>query len=190
MAAKKALFTSCLFCNKDIELLKKIGVEVKKASGNLREKELIRELQDCTIYIIGGADKASAEVIRQSNLELIVFYGTGYEDHVDMKATKKKRIPVCNTPKANAYTVAEHAVALILDSVKQITYLNNTTKAGRGVRRQAWNLENMVLGIVGMGTIGGKVARIMNKAFKTKVLYVSRERKKTWKKNLEQKKWL
>ena len=86
--------------------------------------------------------------------------------------------------------MAEHAVALILDSVKQITYLNNTTKAGKGLRRQAWNLENMVLGIVGMGTIGGKVARIMNKAFKTKVLYVSRERKKTWKKNLEQKKWL
>jgi phosphoglycerate dehydrogenase-like enzyme len=185
---KKALFTDCQFSDKDINNLKKIGVEVIKEKGYLGEEELIKKLQDCSIYIIGGADKASEKVINSTNLELIVFYGTGWENYVDIKAANNKHIPIANTPKANAYTVAEHAVALVLDAVKQITYLNNTTKNGKWIRRQSWNLEKKTLGIVGMGTIGGFVAKILHNAFKMNVLYVSRNSKTDIEKDIGAKK--
>lgn len=188
MDMKKALFTECLFTDRDIDTLKAIGVEVIKAPGYLGEEKLIQMLQNCSIYIIGGADKASDKVINSTNLKLIVFYGTGYENYVDMKAARDKGVLVCNTPKANAYTVAEHAVALILDAVKQISYLNTTTKAGQWLRRDTWNLEEKTLGIVGMGTIGGHVAGMMSRAFKMKVQYVSRERKTEFEKTLGAKK--
>lgn len=185
---KKALFGNCTFSENDINSLLKLGIEVKNVAEYLGEEKLIQELQDCSIYIIGGADKASKKVIDSTNLDLIVFYGTGYENYVDIPTADKKGIPVANTPKANAYTVSEHAVALILDAVKQITYLNNTTKEGQWLRRQTWNLENKTLGIVGMGTIGGSVARIMHNAFKMKVLYCGRERKPDLEKELGAKK--
>ena len=184
----KALFTECLFSDNDITTLLKIGVEIKKALGNLGEEKLIEELQDCNIYIIGGADKASAKVINSTNLDLIVFYGTGYENYVDMDAANKKGVLVCNTPKANAYTVAEHAVALLLDAVKQVTWLNNTTKQGEWNRRDTWTLEGKTLGVVGMGTIGGYIAGIMNRAFSMNVLYVSRVPKETLEKETGAKK--
>lgn len=181
---KKALFSECLFTEKDINYLKDQGIEIKRASGYLGEDKLTDELNDCSVYIIGGADKASDKVINSTNLELIIFYGTGYENYVDMEAARKKNIAVCNTPKANAYTVAEHTVALILDAVKQITYLNNTTKSGEWLRRDTWNLENKTLGIFGLGTIGGYVAEIMHNAFKMRIQYFGREQKLELEKSL------
>ncbi len=185
---KKALFTQCQLSDENIASLKTAGVEVVQAAGDLSEDALIEKLQSCNYYIIGGADKASARVIESTNLDLIIFYGTGYENYVDVEMADAKKIPVANTPKANAYTVSEHAVALILDSVKQITYLNNTTKKGEWLRRQSWNLENRTLGVVGMGTIGGNVAKMMHNAFKMDILYVSRERKIELEKELGAKK--
>lgn len=175
---RKALFTECPLTDEQIKYLRSKGVEIKITPGYLGEKKLIKELRECSIYIIGGADKATAKVIESTNLELIIFYGTGYENYVDIKAAAKRKIPVAYTPKANAYTVAEHAVALILDAVKQITYLNNTTKKGGWLRRQAWNLDKKTLGIIGMGTIGGYVAKIMHDGFGMNVIYVDREAKK------------
>lgn len=185
---KKALFTECLFSDVDIASLSQSGIEVVKAPGYLGEEKLIESLRDCSIYIIGGADKASAKVIESTNLELIVFYGTGYENYVDMSAAAKKGIKVCNTPKANAYTVAEHAVALILDAVKNISYLNTTTKSGLWLRRDTWTLEGKTLGIIGLGTIGGYVAGIMHRAFNMQIQYFSRQPKPDLEKTLGAKK--
>jgi glyoxylate reductase len=173
----KALFTECLFSDTDIAQLKKKGIIIEKAGGNIGETELIKKLKNCDIFILGGSDKATKSVIESTKLRLIIFYGTGYENNVDTASASFNGIPVSNTPKANAYTVAEHCVALILDSVKNITYLNNETKEGRWLRRQAWNLENKTLGIIGMGTIGGMVAKIMRNGFCTKIIYTNKERR-------------
>lgn len=185
---KKALFTECLFTKEDIQAARKLGVEIVKAPGYLGEEKLIKALKDCQIYIIGGADKASEKVISSTNLEMINFYGTGYENYVDMAAAKAKNISVCNTPKANAYTVAEHAIALLLDATKQISWLNTTTKQGEWNRRDTWNLEGKTIGIVGMGTIGGYLAKMLYGAFGAKILYVCREPKAELEKQIHAKK--
>lgn len=185
---KIALFNECSFSDQEIKLLLDKGVKIKKAPNYLQEEKIIQELSDCNIFIIGGADKATKKVIESTNLELIIFFGTGYESHVNIPAANAKGIPVANTPKANAYTVAEHTLALILDAVKQISYLNTTSKQGQGLRRQAWNLQGKTLGIVGLGTIGGNVARIMRNGFKMNILYVSRKNKKDLEKELGAKK--
>lgn len=175
---KKILFTECAFKDTDIEKLGSQGIEIKKERGNLSEEELIAALHDCQGYIIGGADKATRNVIKNTNLEIIVFYGTGYENYVDVKAAIEKGIVVANTPKANAYTVAEHTIALILDAVKGTTWLNNSTKNSEWNRRITWNLQGKTLGIVGMGTIGSYVASILHHGFGMEVIYTSRNRKK------------
>jgi len=185
---KKVLFTENGFSESDIQLLSEKGIEIVPAEGDLKEKELIQALQGCSGYVIGGTDKATQKVIESSNLEIIVFYGTGYENFVDVKASSNKGITVAYTPKANAYTVAEHTAALILDAVKGITNLNNSVKQGKWSRRQTWNLSGKTLGILGMGTIGSHVATIMSKGFGMKVIYVSRTEKSEIEQNLGAKK--
>ncbi len=174
---KKALFTAFKFSKDQEKELEKSGVTVKYVSGDLSEDQLIKELKDCQIYIIGGADRASKKVIESTDLELIIFWGTGYQSYIDLQAANSKKTKAANTPHANAYTVAEHTTALILDAVKQTTYLNNTTKSGKWNRREAWNLDGKTLGIIGMGHIGGNVARIMHNGFKMNILYYSRSSK-------------
>lgn len=185
---KKALFSEFRFSADQEKQLKSVGVEIKYVLGDLSEDQLIKELQDCQIYIIGGSDRATKKVITSTNLELIIFWGTGYESYIDLSSANAKNIKVANTPHANAYTVAEHTVALILDAVKQITYLNNSVRKGKWLRRETWNLEEKTLGIIGMGHIGGFVARIMHNGFKMKVLYVSREAKKDLENEIDAKK--
>ncbi|KKR11472.1 MAG: D-isomer specific 2-hydroxyacid dehydrogenase, NAD-binding protein [Candidatus Woesebacteria bacterium GW2011_GWA1_39_21] len=180
-----ALFTECFLSKSDVRKLGRHGVKIIEASGNLDESEIIKKLKDIDIYIIGGTDKATENVIKNTNLKLIIFYGTGYENHIDINAASHKGIQAANTPKANAYTVAEHCVALILDAVKQITYLNNSSKLGIWRQREAWNLENKTLGIVGMGTIGGCVARIMKNGFGMKVIYNNRGKREDLEKQLD-----
>lgn len=184
----KALFTDCPLNDEEIIKLKKAGIEIIRTDVYLDEEDLIKKLKGCDVYIIGGADKATKRVIDSTSLKLIIFYGTGYENHIDTGYASEKKIPIANTPKANAYTVAEHCVALILDAVKQITYLNNETKNGKWIRRQAWNLEDKVLGIVGMGTIGGYVAKIMHNGFKMNIIYSNRGERRDLEKELKAKK--
>lgn len=185
---KKVLFTQCTFSDDEIKSLKSKGIEIIKAPGDLGEEELIRKLKGCWGYVIGGADKATKKVIQSSNLEIINFYGTGYENYVDVAVASQKGIVVANTPKANAYTVAEYAVAHILNAVKKITDSNNKTKSGKWDRNRVWNLKDKTLGIIGLGTIGTYVAEIMKNAFNMDILYVSRTKKEEAEKKLKAKK--
>lgn len=174
---KKVLFTLCSMSDEEIESFKNKGIEIIKTAGDLSEKDLIDRLQGCQGYVVGGADKATKKVIESTKLEIIVFHGTGYENKIDVDIATKNNIAVANTPKANAYTVAEYTIALILNCVKKITDSNNKTKKGKWIRGRVWNLKGKTLGVIGLGTIGFHVAEIMKKAFGMKILYVSRSRK-------------
>lgn len=89
----------------------------------------------------------------------------------------KCEIPVTYTPSANAKSVAEYTVALILDCVKKITFSNNQVKNKIWEKTKTFNLENKVLGIVGMGAIGTHIAKIMCDGFGMKLVYNSKNPK-------------
>jgi len=167
----KALFTNSAFNKQEIDSLNSSGIDFIAAPENLSEKELIKSLKDIDIYIMGGSDKATKTVLEKTNIKLIIFYGTGYKDFIDVETAQKLGIPITNTPKANAYTVAEHTIALILDVVKGISNLNNEVKSGTWKTNEVWNLKDKTLGIIGMGTIGQNVARIMKNGFQMDICY-------------------
>jgi glyoxylate reductase len=184
----KVLFTNCSFSENEIKNLSEKGIEIIPAKENLNQEELIQALQGMDGYIIGGTDRAPKEVIEATDLKVIIFYGAGYQDYIDIPSANAKNIVVANTPKANSYTVAEHTVAMILDGVKNITWLNNTTKEGNWFRRRTWNLQDKTLGIIGMGTIGSHVATIMKNGFNMNIIYTSRTPKSEMDETLNAKK--
>lgn len=169
----KVLFTGCIFDDKKINELKEQGIEVIPGKTNYTEEELINVLMDYDCYINGGDEKCTRNVIENNkHLKLISYRGTGYQQYIDIGAAKECGIPVSYAPGANAKTVAEYTVALVLDAVKKITYSNNEIKNNNWNKYKTFNLEGKTLGIVGMGAIGKHVTKILCDGFGMNVIYV------------------
>ena len=104
------------------------------------------------------------------NLKLIVFTGIGASNFIDLDAAKKQGIIVCNTPGYADQTVAEHTIALMLSSARNISKLDATMRQGKWASgTSGFDLKGKILGIVGLGGIGARVAGLAN-AFGMKVI--------------------
>jgi phosphoglycerate dehydrogenase-like enzyme len=96
-------------------------------------------------------------------LKLYQLLSAGYDD-VDLEAARRARVPVCNNGGANAISVSEHAIMLMLAVSRRVIWQHGNVSAGRwrgnGPAPVMYELFDKTLGIVGLGTIGKKVARI------------------------------
>lgn len=174
----KVLFTGCTFDDKKINELKNIGIEVINARTDYSEDELTQELKKVDCYINGGDEICTRNVIENNtHLKLISFMGTGYQKYIDVDTANKYNIPVSYTPSANAKSVAEYTVALLLDIAKKISFSNEQVKNREWSKYKTFDLRNKTLGIIGMGAIGTHVAQILCDGFGMKLIYNSRTEK-------------
>ncbi|MDG7012857.1 MAG: hypothetical protein JRN46_01355 [Nitrososphaerota archaeon] len=123
--------------------------------------------------VIAGLDPFTRRVIEKADrLKIVARRGIGY-DRIDLAACKARGIYVTNTPVPDEHqAVAEFAVALLLDASKNITRSVNSLKNGSWERRAfvGRNIEGMTVGIVGLGNVGTRVARLVT-AFGADVVY-------------------
>jgi D-3-phosphoglycerate dehydrogenase len=94
-------------------------------------------------------------------LRVVGRHGVGL-DTVDIPAATRLGIAVVHAPGCNSQAVAEHALMLMLCCVKRTREIDRMTRAGDwGAKSRAGNVElaGKTLGIVGVGNIGGRVAR-------------------------------
>ena len=115
-------------------------------------------------YYLGLARQLGGEFFRAApRLRLVQLLSAGY-DRVDVEAARKAGVPVATNGGANALSVAEHTLMLILATLKRLVGLHNNVVAGNwgaGEYGDAriYELAGKTLGIVGLGNIGKKVAR-------------------------------
>ena len=96
----------------------------------------------------------------------------GY-DRADIEAARKAGVPIANNGGANSVAVSEHAVLLMLAVSRQLVRQHTSVAAGnwRGNETpRVHELRNKTLGIVGLGTIGKKTARLAA-AFGMNIIY-------------------
>lgn len=115
-------------------------------------------------YLVGFADMLVNEELFSSapNLRLIQLMSAGY-DRADLNAVRKAGIPMANNGGANSVAVSEHAVLLMLAVSRDLIRQHANVSAGRwrgNATPRLHELRNKVLGIVGLGTIGKKTARL------------------------------
>lgn len=125
---------------------------------------------DAVVVRVAALD---ADVIgRADRLKVIAKHGAGL-DNVDVEAASERGIVVCNTPGANARSVAEHAVALLFGVRRRLR------SADRHVRNGEWDrsafvgheLTSDTLGLFGFGAIAREVVDIAQGIGQTVLAY-------------------
>jgi phosphoglycerate dehydrogenase-like enzyme len=106
-------------------------------------------------------------------LKLVQLLSAGY-DNVDLEAARRAKVPLSNNGGANAISVSEHALMLMLTVYRKVVWQHGSVSGGRwrgnGPAPRMYELYDKTLGIVGLGTIGKKVARL-GRAFGMRVQY-------------------
>ena len=93
-------------------------------------------------------------------LKVICKHGVGVTN-IDVEAATEFGIPVFTTPGTNAQSVAELTLGLMLSAARRISWLQHEIAAGRWTRNgSSIELSGKTLGLVGMGEIGQRVARV------------------------------
>ncbi|GGG48649.1 2-hydroxyacid dehydrogenase [Caldovatus sediminis] len=134
--------------------------------------EAMREAE----YLVGFGSPAMDDAFFRAapKLRLVQLLSAGY-DTCDLEAARRAGVPICNNGGANATAVAEHALMLMLAVCRRLVWQHQNVVAGRWrgndpSQVRLYELRGRTLGIVGLGTIGKKVARLAN-AFGMGVLY-------------------
>lgn len=152
----------------------------------LSEEELISRLDGKDIFVT-SYDKVTRRVIENSNLKLLVCT-RATPVNVDMDAARERNIPVVYTPGRNSDATAEFAVGLLLSAARNIPFAyeairsravvtDDAQRPGELKKDVTWGkvkgirpyshfkgvqLKNKTVGVVGYGSIGRKVARILS----------------------------
>jgi glyoxylate reductase/D-3-phosphoglycerate dehydrogenase len=95
-------------------------------------------------------------------LKLIQLLSAGY-DKADIPSARTAGVPICNNGGANSVAVSEHALLLALAVSRQLIHQHTNVTAGRwrgNTTPRVHELRNRTMGIVGLGTIGKKTARL------------------------------
>jgi D-3-phosphoglycerate dehydrogenase len=137
-------------------------------------------MRTCHAYCITSARdevpdqyKGTAALIeRCPELLVISTSGAGY-DPVDVAACTEAGVIVVNQSGANAEAVAEHVVAMALSLSKKIPQTDRSLRQERGVDREVFkgrNAQGRTIGIIGLGEVGRRVARICGQGLDMRVL--------------------
>jgi len=130
-------------------------------------------------YLVGFVDMLVDDELYAAapNLKLIQLLSAGY-DRADIPAAQKAGVPISNNGGANSVAVSEHALLLMLATSRQLVRQHGDVAAGRWRGNnvlELHELRNRSLGIIGLGAIGKKTARLAQ-AFGMAVTYYDIER--------------
>ena len=142
------------------EALEGTGIEVLYLGGLAREAALerAREADGVLLGISFALDAAALGTLKRCRV--IVRYGVGV-DNVDLEASRKQGIAVCNVPDYGVEEVANHTIALLLLFARRLDLWERAVRAGHWgsalPKLQLRRLSQSTLGVIGAGRIGQAV---------------------------------
>ena len=162
------------------ELKKRYQIEIHSGKIPIPQSKLqskIKEIDGLICFPYDKIDKKTIELAK--NLKVISTYSVGF-DHIDIEYAKKSKIRVGYTPDVLTDATADLTFSLLLDLLRRVS------EGDRIIRKGKWNviygasdyvgvdLQGKTLGILGLGRIGGTLAK-RAKAFNMKLIYHNRK---------------
>ena len=95
-----------------------------------------------------------------SSLKHVVFLGTGAASYMNIAELKERGITVYTIKGYGDTAVAEHTIALMFACARQLARMDREIRAGTWDQLEGVQLLGKTLGVIGLGGIGGEVARI------------------------------
>ncbi len=138
---------------------KREELPLEKLLEMAKSADIIVPGPDC----FGGFEKAKPLLMKVieslPNLKGVCLSTTSF-GWVDLDYCKKRNLPVSNVPGYSRESVAEHALALLLNLAKRILVLDRKTQKGNYKLEMGFELKGKTLGIIGLGNIGSRVAEL------------------------------
>ena len=146
---------------------------------NTADEELPSRIREANVIITNRVNLGEEELKKAPDLALITLTATGY-NNVDIEYCRKRNIAVANVAGYSTESVAQHTIAMLLYLLEHTRYYDDYIREQRYLtdRRFAdvskpWNeIAGKNWGIIGMGSIGRKVASIAE-AFGARICYAS-----------------
>lgn len=158
-------------------LRREAEVEVK---ADLTPPQLVETVGQYDAIVVRSATKVTAEVIEAGQrLRVIGRAGVGV-DNIDVEKATERGVMVVNAPSPTVVAVAEHTMALLLATARQVPRADASLREGKWLKKQLVGITvaGKVLGIIGLGRIGTAVAR-RARAFDMEIIaydpYLTRE---------------
>ncbi len=148
--------------NSGKQLLEEHGYEI--VLSPYEDEDTIKELiQDCDA-VFSKTFFLTEEILKSGKkLKVIAKHGTGIDNVVDIETASRLGIYVVNTPLANGDSVAEHTITGMMAFAKKLVKMDFETRKGNFRANECGDLHEVLgktLGIIGLGNIGRKVAKI------------------------------
>lgn len=169
MGTNIAILSHCFFTDNHLRRLRKIGpVFLYKRTDS--EEKVISRLRDVKIAVANGLFvPLTKNVLKNaSSLRLLVVNSTGF-DFIDTKAAREFGVYVANTPGFSTEATAEHVFAMILAVARRIPAADKDVRSSAYVvnpgekkseRFLGFTLRGKTLGLIGLGTVGSRVAEL------------------------------
>ncbi len=137
------------------------------------DSEKLPLLREADFLVLHPAEISSDLLRATEKLKLLQLLTAGY-DKIDIRLAAELNVPVATNGGANAWAVAEHAVALLLCLYKRLHHCDRSVREGRWREPvtgfNTFEVSGKTLGLIGAGNIGRKLARRLA-AFECDVLY-------------------
>lgn len=138
--------------------------------------QVAERIGDAEVVFLNKTVVTGEDLRKCPNVKFISVIATGYNT-VDVTAAKELGIPVANVPSYGTEAIGQHAIALLLEITNHVAHHDAEVRKGRKNGENDWcfwdypsiELENKVMGIIGLGRIGQITSRVAQ-AFGMKVL--------------------
>lgn len=147
--------------------------------ANSTAEEAMERVKGCDVMIVNKVKVTPELMDAAKDLKLVCEAATGV-NNIDLEYAASKGIPVKNVAGYSTESVVQSTFMHILSLVGRLPYYDARVKSGRyswsgmftDVSEPFFELDGKTIGIIGMGTIGRRVARVAE-AFGMKVIYYS-----------------
>lgn len=131
-------------------------------SGKAAEAEQVSAVREADILMVYRAVPSEGVLRAGSRVRLVQLLAAGYEE-MNLALLRELEIPCAQNAGANSWAVADHAVLLMLALYRRLVLADRATREGRWrepiTGLNTYEMDGKLVGIVGIGNIGSKVAR-------------------------------
>jgi D-3-phosphoglycerate dehydrogenase len=143
------------------DILKKNGLQVTY-EPQITPEDLAKKIGDYEVVIVRSRTTITKELIEKaSKCKILARVGVGL-DNIDTDAAKSKNIRVINAVEGAMNAVAELVIGLMLSMARDIPRADRELRDGKWIKKELMGTElaGKYLGIVGLGNIGKRLARL------------------------------